>query len=137
MSAWMSQGVLLTSGALPAGTVCGPLRGGTPAPFKRALSMGPEAGAQAPREGLCSFPCCLSLSAPAGDPLPPQPPAGLCCCYRGERGPRGCSALPPGRCRGVSARAAQGPPHPECVEPSGPGLLGSGARMTCSRGGVA
>ena len=30
-----------------------------------------------------------------GDPLPPQPPAGLCCCYGDERGPGG--ALPPGR----------------------------------------
>lgn len=99
--------------------------------------MGPEAGAQAPQEGLCFFPCCLSLSGPSsqlggswghsGDPLSPQPPAGLCCCYRDERGPRGCSALPPGRHRGLSAAAAQGPPHSERVEPSEPGLLGSWA----------
>ena len=27
--------------------------------------MGPEAGAQAPQEGLCFFPCRLSLSGPS------------------------------------------------------------------------
>ena len=131
--AWVSQAVVLTSGALPAGTAWGPPRVGYPCPFRRALRTGPEAGAQTPREGLC-FPC---RSQPGGSwghsatLCPAQPPAGLRG-YRGEQGPRGCSALPPGRRWGLTLRRHGTTSLRACgaVRAWAPGLWGRDDRLT-------